>query len=204
VSKDLKVIVLDAMGVIYSVKDDVLDLLFPFIAEKGGSRDISKIQENYHSASLGEMTAAEFWKAVGIAPELEDEYLQRHTLTNGVIEFLVAVKRRGHPIWCLSNDLSEWSKKLRLRFGLDKYFAGCVISGDVNVRKPDLAIYYHLIKQFKRNPQEALLVDDNPKNLDSAASLGFETVLFRPTSSRLTNKIHKTATTFDEILSLLC
>lgn len=59
-SKDLKVIILDAMRVIYSVKDDVRDLLCPFIAEKGGSRDIVKIQELYHSASLGKITAWSF------------------------------------------------------------------------------------------------------------------------------------------------
>ena len=49
----MKVLVLDAMGVIYSVRDDVKDLLCPFIAEKDGSKDTSKIERLYHSASLG-------------------------------------------------------------------------------------------------------------------------------------------------------
>jgi hypothetical protein len=33
-----KVLVLDAMGVIYSVGDDVVDLLCPFVREHGGER----------------------------------------------------------------------------------------------------------------------------------------------------------------------
>ncbi len=41
------------MGVIYSLGEDVLDLLCPFIMEKGGIRDIEKIQGLYHAASLG-------------------------------------------------------------------------------------------------------------------------------------------------------
>jgi len=72
----LKVLVLDAMGVIYSARDDVKDLLCPFIAEKDGSKDTSKIGRLYLSASLGNISAFEFWKAVGVDPELEDEYLQ--------------------------------------------------------------------------------------------------------------------------------
>lgn len=68
----MNILVLDAMGVIYSVGDDVRDLLCPFIAEKGGSTDTSKIEKLYHSASLGYMSAFEFWKAVDVNPELED------------------------------------------------------------------------------------------------------------------------------------
>lgn len=37
-------LVLDAMGVIYSVGDDVADLLCPFIEERGGESDRSRIE----------------------------------------------------------------------------------------------------------------------------------------------------------------
>jgi hypothetical protein len=46
-----KIIVLDAMGVIYSVKDDVQDLLYPFIAEKSGCENTEEIRELYIAAS---------------------------------------------------------------------------------------------------------------------------------------------------------
>ena len=55
----MKILVLDAMGVIYSVGDDVRDLLCPFIEEKGGTKDVPKIERLYHSASLGNMSAAD-------------------------------------------------------------------------------------------------------------------------------------------------
>lgn len=196
----LKVLVLDAMGVIYSVGDDVRDLLCPFVGEKGGTKDISKIGRLYHSASLGNISAPDFWEAVGLAPRLEDEYLQRHKLTDGLIDFLEAVNSRGCEVWCLSNDVSEWSRKLRVRFGLDKYFRGFIISGDVGVRKPELAIFDRLIGQLAVSPRDAAFVDDQRKNLDSAAELGFNTILFVPAGHDLTDEKHKVAATFTEVL----
>jgi len=199
----LKILVLDAMGVIYSVGDDVKDLLCPFIAEKGGTRDISKIEGLYLSASLGNMPASEFWKAVGLNPRLEDEYLQMHKLTEGLLDFLKTVNSRGFEVWCLSNDLSEWSRKLRVRFGLDEYFRGFVISGDVGIRKPDRAIFEHLVRQLDSNPANVVFVDDLQKNLDAAAELGFKTIQFTRAALSLSDERHQVATTFDELGRLL-
>jgi HAD superfamily hydrolase (TIGR01509 family) len=197
-----KIIVLDAMGVIYSVKDDVQDLLYPFIAEKSGCENTEEIRELYIAASLGKMSSLEFWEAVDINPELEEEYLQRHTLTEGILEFLEEANHRGHEIWCLSNDLSEWSRKLRTRFKLEKKFAGFVISGDVGFRKPEEAIYREFLTQSLKNASEAIFIDDSRRNLDSAALLGFETVLFK-TDERFAIENHKLAFNFDDVLSLL-
>jgi len=198
-----KIVILDAMGVMYSIGDDVKDLLCPFIAEKGGISDIDKITSLYTVASLGNMTAIEFWQSVGIAPSLEDEYLQRHKLADGLIEFLEAINSRGGEVWCLSNDLSEWSGKLRDRFKLERYFRGFVISGDVGVRKPDPTIFQHLIRQIDVNAGDAVFVDDNPKNLDSATELGFKTILFDTSGKNLSHSVHKSARNFNELLHCL-
>src|SRR5271157_1173749 len=127
----MKVLVLDAMGVIYPVGDDVRDLLYPFVLEKRGVSDFAVIENYYKLASLGKISAQEFWKDVGLYPQLENEYLQRFKLTPGLLDFLKKAESRGIEIWCLSNDLAEWSQKLRKRFGLEQYFRGFVISGDV-------------------------------------------------------------------------
>lgn len=199
----MKFLVLDAMGVVYSVGDDVKDLLCPFIEEKGGTKDILKIEQLYHSASLGNMSAFEFWKAVGLDPVLEDGYLSRHKLTDGLINFLKAVSSRGYVIWCLSNDLSEWSKKLRIRFGLDRYIRSFVISSDVGIRKPDRAIFDYLVKQIKAMPHDIVFVDDQQKNLDPAAGLGFHTILFALAGYNLPDERHQVVVNFDDLLSLL-
>src|SRR5512136_2045056 len=182
------------MGVIYSVGNDDRDLLCPFVAEKGGTSDVSKIEMFYRSASLGNMSSAQFWEAVGLDPGLEDEYLQRYQLTDGLNDFLEVVNSQGYEVWCLSNDISEWSKKLRTRFGLNKYVRGFVISGDVGARKPEQTIFDHLINQLTVSPSEAVFVDDQQKNLDVAAALGFSTILFTPTGHDSTAEQHMVAT----------
>jgi HAD superfamily hydrolase (TIGR01509 family) len=196
----IQTVVLDAMGVIYSAGDDVKDLLCPFILEKGGITDIERIKEFYISASLGNITSPELWKLAGIDHNLEDEYLQRYTLTDGLIEFLDALRSRKVDIWCLSNDVSEWSKKLRTRFGLAKYFKGFIISGDVGLRKPDPAIFHYLLKQINVHASDTVFVDDNVYNVDAAAGSGFKTILFGTNSSY---HKHKPARNFNELLTYL-
>lgn len=198
-----KVVILDAMGVIYSVGDDVKDLLCPFIADKGGTDDIDKIERLYMEASLGNMTSNEFWQAAGVDPNLEDEYLQRHKLTEGLIEFIDAINSRGGEVWCLSNDLSEWARKLRNRFKLGRYIRGFVISGDVGSRKPDQAIFQHLLKRIKVNAVYAVFVDDNLKNLDTANGLGLKTILFDASGENLSHPVHKSVRNFNELLHYL-
>jgi FMN phosphatase YigB (HAD superfamily) len=199
----VRIIVLDAMGVIFSVGNDDRDLLCPFVEEKGGTKDVSKIEMLYNSASLGNMSSAEFWKAVGLDPGFEDEYLQRYGLTDGLIVFLETVNSQGYEVWCLSNDISEWSKKLRARFGLNEYIRGFVISGDVGVRKPEQTIFDHLINQLAASPRDAVFVDDQRRNLDVAAALGFGTILFAPASHDLTPEKHVAATSFADVLRWL-
>ena len=191
------------MGVIFSVGNDDRDLLRPFIKEKGGTKDIPKIEMLYHSTSLGNMSSAEFWKAVGLDSGLEDEYLQRYELTDGLTDFLETVNSQGYEVWCLSNDIAEWSKKLRTRFGLDKYIRGFVISGNVGVRKPDQAIFCHLIGQLSVSSRDVVFVDDQRRNLDVAAALGFSTILFAPTDHDLIDEKHVVVTSFTDILCWL-
>jgi len=198
-----KVVILDAMGVMYSIGDDVKDLLCPFIAEKGGISDIDKITGFYMAASLGNMAAIEFWQSVGVAPNLEDEYLQRHKLTDGLVEFLEAINSRGGKVWCLSNDLSEWSRKLRDIFKLDRYLSGFVISGDVGLRKPDPAIFEHLIRRLDVTAGDVVFVDDNPKNLDAATELGLKTILFDTSEENLSHSGYKAVRNFNELLRCL-
>lgn len=198
-----KVMILDAMGVMYSVGDDVTELLCPFIAKKGGISDIDKINSLYNVASLGNMTSTEFWQAVGIDPSLEDEYLQCHKLSDGLIEFLEAIHSRGMEVWCLSNDLAEWAKKLRDGFKLARYFRGFVISGDVGLRKPDPNIFRFLLNQLGVSADDALFVDDNPKNLDSAIEMGFRTILFNACDKNLGHSTYETVKNFSELFHLL-
>ncbi len=171
-------LVLDVMGVIFASADDVVELLQPFVAKRGGRSEFELVNDLYTKASLGRMTPDEFWRAVGLEPSVEDEYLSLHRLTAGLEDFLRNVPERISNIWCLSNDVARWSSKLRQTFRLDEYLAGAVISGEVGSRKPDPATYLSLLARVGVPNEQLVFVDDRPKNLATAHDLGIRTVLF--------------------------
>lgn len=194
-----KVLVLDAMGVIYRVGDDVAHLLIPFIRENGGRDDTAQIESAYTEASLGQISAAEFWKRVGISDALEDQYLQRLELSDGLPKMLEVVGERFDEVDCLSNDVAEWSRKLRTRFGLERHISRWYISGELGARKPSLEIYRHMLHDLNVAPDDVLFVDDRAKNLHAAAELGIQTVYFDPANNG-NNGGHRTISSLSELV----
>ena len=197
----IKTLILDAMGVIYESGDDVDELLVPFL-NKNGLDDTTSIESLYNDASLGKLKSSEFWESLNISPTLEDEYLSMHGLVPGLTEFLNKATGKVSSIWCLSNDISEWSKKLRSNFEIEDFFEGFIISGDVGIRKPDFGIYEKFLEKSKNASNECLFVDDREKNLDAAKDLGFQTILF-DMNSRINHSKHKIINSYTELYDLL-
>jgi FMN phosphatase YigB (HAD superfamily) len=171
-------LVLDAMGVIFASADDVVELLQPFIANRGGQSNPELVSDRYIQASLGHMTPDEFWRSVGLEPSVEDEYLSLHRLSDGLLEFFEKRPESVANIWCLSNDVGQWSSKLRRKFRLNDFLAGAIISGDVGARKPDPTIYHTTLSRIGVPGEQVVFVDDRPRNLTPAHELGIRTVQF--------------------------
>ena len=55
--------------------------------------------------------------------------------------------------------------------------SGYILSSEVGVVKPEAEIYQKLFKKYNLNPVESVFIDDIQANLDTAAELGFETIL---------------------------
>ena len=55
--------------------------------------------------------------------------------------------------------------------------SGYILSSEVGVVKPEPEIYQKLLKKYSLNPTESVFIDDIQANLDTAAELGFETIL---------------------------
>lgn len=115
-----------------------------------------------------------------LAPELEDEFLPRHSLNPGITALLAMAENNGISVWCLSNDVCLWSEKFRRNLGIEKFLEGSVISGDVGVRKPDKTIYEILIHSIDCKVGDILFVDDREKNIIASRNAGIETIMFNP------------------------
>ena len=55
--------------------------------------------------------------------------------------------------------------------------SGYILSSEVGVVKPEAEIYQKLLKKYNLDPVESVFIDDIQANLDTAAELGFETIL---------------------------
>jgi phosphoglycolate phosphatase-like HAD superfamily hydrolase len=169
---------LDAMGVVFSAADDVVELLIPFVRERGGVANADAVQAAYVEASLGTITADTFWLRVGLRPSLEDDYLAGHSVAAGAFDALKLAEERGVPVWLLSNDVERWSRKLRAAFGLEALLSGSVISSDARVRKPDPAIYRYFLQRSGYGADQVLFVDDREKNVAAAGAIGMRALQF--------------------------
>ena len=174
----ITVVALDAMGVIYQAQDDVAELLVPFILGINPKITAASVEKTYLEASLGNLSAEEFWASLGIDSSVEEDFLSRHSLNPGLRAFVESARKSGLELWCLSNDISRWSLRLRETFDLDEHFSGFVISGDIGIRKPDEGAYLDLIDRTGEAPENILFVDDRSENVVAARAVGLRSVVF--------------------------
>jgi putative hydrolase of the HAD superfamily len=194
---NIKWVVLDGMGVIYRNADIVRSLLIPFVRERGCESPDDFIARDYRQASLGRMSSEELWASCGLGEYegLDCDYTFLHALNPGLRDALAKLHENGIRTACLTNDLSEWSRLLRRRFGLEKWIGPWIVSAEVRCRKPDRPIYEKLLAESGARACECLFVDDREQNLATAARLGMQTLLFRDApAAALFEKLVLTAT----------
>ncbi|EPH06220.1 HAD hydrolase, family IA [Propionibacterium sp. oral taxon 192 str. F0372] len=169
-----RILVLDAMGVIYRSADDVAELLIPFVRAKDCILSAAEIKRHYRAASLGRMTSDELWLACGLPQGLDEEYCQRHELMPGITDLVQEAAAHGLRVTALTNDISAWSRRLRGRFGLDEIITDWVVSADIAVRKPDPRAFSCLLERVGCDAGDVLFFDDRYANVDAARHLGID------------------------------
>ena len=64
--------------------------------------------------------------------------------------------------------------------GIDEYFDKCYRSYDMKMAKPDAEIFEAILSQEQVAPNQCLLLDDGPKNIEQAQKLGLQTYFVDP------------------------
>ena len=178
----LRFIIFDVMGVVFTVGDDVEELLIPYIRALKLGIDAQEIRNKYLEASLARITAQEFWAQLGFREEnitkLERAYLEKSFTLDAEFRPCVEALRKRYGIALLSNDIAEWSRFLRVHYNLEPLLDAAFISGDLGVRKPDPQIYRIALATLGAKPHECVFIDDDPVRVAAAAELGFRSILF--------------------------
>ncbi|HEY4939290.1 MAG TPA: HAD-IA family hydrolase [Actinomycetota bacterium] len=175
---EVRWVALDAMGVIYQQRG-VSALLVSFAGRLGVSVDADMARRLYREASLGRMSSAGLWEALGVpGADRDAEFLAARTLMPGIREFVSAIRREGVQVGCITNDVAEWSHRQRRLYGLQDGIGPWVVSAEVGVRKPAPEIYERFLAEAGCEADDCMFIDDTPENLDTAARLGFRTLNF--------------------------
>jgi len=92
------------------------------------------------------------------------------------VEMLFVLKQKNYLCYVLSNWSAETFIGMTNDYPFLKQFNGFLISGEVKLAKPSKEIYELAISKFKLIPEKTIFVDDRIENINTANSLGFNTV----------------------------
>jgi 2-haloacid dehalogenase len=96
----------------------------------------------------------------------------------GSVAILAELRRRGTPLYALSNFSAETYPSTFARFEFLRWFRGIVISGKVRAIKPEAEIYRALIETYAIDPQRAVFIDDVAVNAEAATAFGIHAIHF--------------------------
>ncbi len=85
---------------------------------------------------------------------------------------------REHALWVISNTNRMHFEFILKHYEFLKHFQGWSLSYEVGAAKPDPAIYEHALSKTQIPASEALFVDDQLVNVESARKLGMDAIHF--------------------------
>lgn len=81
-------------------------------------------------------------------------------------------------LYYLSNMSEPFSRMLEQRYGFLQWFDGGIFSGDVQLIKPEPAIYEMLQSRYALEPDSVIFIDDMLYNVEAARTLGWHAIHF--------------------------
>jgi len=95
------------------------------------------------------------------------------------VKLVRALHQRGFDIYCLSNMPVPMYEHLRRQHTFWDVFQGVVVSGEIQMMKPEPQIYLHLLERFGLIARESVFVDDMQANVDAAKAVGLHAIRFQ-------------------------
>jgi putative hydrolase of the HAD superfamily len=87
----------------------------------------------------------------------------------GALELLDELRPRRRLACLTNNNEIHWR---HLRDGLHRHFERCYVSYELGLRKPDAAVFEHVVRDLAVAPPEILFLDDNPECVTAGARAG--------------------------------
>jgi epoxide hydrolase-like predicted phosphatase len=147
--------------------------------------------KEWELAQIGALTYEEYWNRVGATlglstPQEIADFRRQYFSGDRVDQELVGLIEELRPrykIGLLSNAPDKLDTWLENDWGIVHLFDAIVYSGKVGMVKPDPRIYQLILERLEIQSAEALFVDDYPRNIDAALSLGMAAIRFTSTEA---------------------
>ena len=110
--------------------------------------------------------------------ELLDAVPRFLTPIEETIALISAIRRSTHKLFVLSNMHPASITYLEKTHDIWSLFDGVVISSRIQMVKPEIQIYEHLLSTYDLIAAETVFIDDLSENLAAASTLGMQTIRF--------------------------
>jgi 2-haloacid dehalogenase len=91
---------------------------------------------------------------------------------SSTIDMLVQLTNKGIPCFCLTNYSAEKFPDLAKQHSWISLFQDIIVSGEVEMVKPDPKLFALTMDHFNLKPNEALFVDDRLENIQAGERVG--------------------------------
>lgn len=175
----IKAIIFDCFGVLVKSGHNLLRQDFPELH--------SLVDELQDKSDLGVLSRHEFNQIVAektglTSDQVDDRYWGTNKYDFSAIDMADSLKKSGlFKVGLLSNISRDWMHEILEYFDDRKIFDEMLLSGDVNIVKPDQRIFKLMADKLGFKPDECVMVDDLASNINGARLAGMHGVVFYST-----------------------
>lgn len=144
----------------------------------------SEFKELQNQSDLGKISRQQFNEAVAkltglSSSEVDRQYWSINSFNRPTLNWVRDLKMsEKYKIGMLSNISRDWMDVSLPVFEREKLFDEVILSGDVNIIKPDPKIFELMASRLGVLPSECVMIDDMSINIDGAKSAGMQGVVY--------------------------
>lgn len=145
---------------------------------------------------LGKISEEEYWQAVLkknkwdlSINEMKTAVRKNFEEIEGTREIIKSLKKR-YKLGLLSVHTKEWVEYCEEKISYTSLFDVVSYSFEALVCKPDKKAFKIILDRLHSKPEQALFIDDSPKNIETAKELGLTSILFQ-SAHQLKNDLNK-------------
>lgn len=123
------------------------------------------------------------------AEKIKEDFYNLISINASLLSHIKAL-RENYKVYIISNASSSFLRKILEDYSLYEYFDGVFVSAEMKIAKPDTKYFDYVLDKIGFTPEEAIMTDDNPKNVKAAANSGIDGIIFENTADFIT-KLYK-------------